>query len=351
MTEGEKKKEKRVITITFNQKIGVALIMSLEEYTPEECKLAWFQAEDYSLMEDECELTSEFLTKKKMLPPALCGRGLEGWTIEGEKTKDKHVGMAVELVWQAQLAQWTNKEEGGTKSDSDASIAKEYEQITIPCHQAAHLVGLEDEKQVKRYLAPIKNMEKTRQKMQSLLAKNQKHANANANTETTMGKMKTPPLKPAIRKQPPKSTSRQKTRSGSPDSKSTSPITAKKKGGLDLLDKIERRIDENATMRSGGKSMSQMGTINIGSTVAPSSPNGSKSSSVSSASGKSYKKIDFRNPKRAHGVPLSPQGSVHSSGEFSSGSRRHFASHQSVCSTEDGSVRRRMLKAAAPLTL
>ena len=345
MTDGESQKaSKRAITITFNQKIGVALIMSLEEYTPEECKLAWFQKDDYSQMEDECEFTSKFLENKKMLPPALCGRGLECWTSEGEKLKDKHVGMAVELVWQAQLAQWTNKgDEGGEEgNESDVCIAQEYVQITVPCHEAAHLIGLNDEKEVKRYLAPIKNMEKSRQKMQSRLAKS-----ANASNTTDI-----PGLKPAIRK-PTKTSSRSPkppTRSKSPEthaSSTGSPIPPKSKGP-DLLEKIGRRIEENASVRSSrslAKSITSLCSIDDDT---PTSPGAGSIKST-----KSYKKIDFRKPKRTNGIPLSPQGSVHSSGEFSSGSRRAFASHQSVCSEDGsvGSVRRRMLKAAAPLTL
>jgi hypothetical protein len=330
--------------ITFNQKIGVALIMSLEEFTPEECKLAWFQAEEYTQMEAECEFTSEFLQNKKMLPPALCGRGLECWTLEGEKVKDKNISMAVELVWQAQLAQWTDKEKEA--STSDVFIAQEYEQVTVPCHAAAHMVGLNDEKEVKRYLAPIKNMEKTRQKMQSLLAKNHKHANITSNVPvlkpaiSTSNKIKTPKTTAASRKV----ASAAASTSGS-NSIAASLSGTKKKGGLDLLDKIERRIAEGPALRIGSKSLSQINS----SGVAPSSP----TRSVKSArSARSARKIDFRT-KGKTGVPLSPAGSVHSSGEFSSGSRRHFSSHQSVCSSDgdEGSIRRRMLKATSSLQL
>lgn len=327
MTEGgENKKERR--GIKFNPKIGVALIMSLEEYTPEECVMAWFQADEYGKMEDECEFTSDFLQNKKMLPPALCGRGLECWTVEGEDSKDKHVSLAVELVWQAQLKQWKNK---GEYEGMDF-IRQEYEEITVPCHEAAHTVGLKDELEVKRYLAPIKNMEKTRKKMQSLLSKNHKHGGgANNNNDDATG---VPKLKPAIitssKNKTPKQTSR-KARSASPDSCMPSPVR-KKMGGLDLLDKIERRLTaEPNTPKSGSKGLSN------------------NSCGVAASPDRSVKKIVFR-PKGRSKVPLSPVGSLHGAGEFSSGSRRHFASQKSVC-TEDGSVRRRMLKATSTLKL
>jgi hypothetical protein len=297
----EPKLKPRKRTIVFNQKIGVALVMSLAEYTDEEADRTWYNVEEYAEMEDECDFTSELLENpSKPLPKQLCARGLECWTLEGEQSKEHNVGEAIELVWQAQLAQWKNK------GDGQEFIREQYLQITEPCHAAAHEVGMRDEAEVKKYLASTRAMEKSRRKV----AKATKHTRPDE-----------PKLKGILKKE-------KKKKESTASKKLKSPKTPKTPGRRSKL-----TVGKTPKASGGGRVIKASGI------QAPSSPG---KSVVSSASSTGSRKIARSRAK----VPHSPTGSVHSASEFSTGSRRKYSSHASVCSDDSSlnSLKRRMLK-------
>lgn len=301
--EPELKVRKR--TIVFNQKIGVALVMSLAEYTDEEADRTWYNVEEYAEMEDECDFTSELLENPtKPLPKQLCARGLECWTLEGEQSKEHNVGEAIELVWQAQLAQWKNK------GDGQEFIREQYLQISEPCHAAAHEVGVRDEAEIKKYVASTKAMEKSRKKV----AKATKHT-----------RPEEPKPKGILKKE-------KKKKESSKSKSIKSPKTPKTPGR-------RSKLTVGKTPKASGSGRVVRAATGSGPQGVPLSP---AKSTVSSASSTGSRKIQRSKAK----VPHSPTGSVHSASEFSNGSRRKYSSHASVCSDDSSlnSLKRRMLK-------
>ena len=146
-------------SITFKKTVAVLTIPNLDTYTIQEKEQAWFAADDYGQMEDECDLTAELLDRRKPLWPGQCPRGLEAWTTEGEQRKEGHVQLALDIVWQAQLEQW--------KASSDIHecwefIRSRYLAVTVPCQNLANKRANVDEQEVQGYLSGVRNVEKNR---------------------------------------------------------------------------------------------------------------------------------------------------------------------------------------------
>ena len=180
-TSGKKKSKSKKSSkstkrrVKFSNEVACQFIMMLDEYTEDELFGSWYTPEEYADMENECDTTAtEFLDTKKPLPPHLCGRGLECWTLEGEKVKEQNVATGMDYVWDAQLEHWNKHPPGESKSSKDEinksleNIAKSYLGISVPCHEAASEVGKQDEKAVQSYLTVARSIEQTRKKMQSI---------------------------------------------------------------------------------------------------------------------------------------------------------------------------------------
>ena len=161
--------------VKFSNEVACQFIMTLDEYTEDELTGSWYTPDEYGEMENECDTTAtDFLDHKKPLPPHLCGRGLECWTLEGEKVKEQNVATGMDYVWDAQLEHWNKYPPGETKSSKDeinnslANIATSYLPISRPCHEAASQVGKQDEKAVQSYLTVARSIEQTRRRVQAI---------------------------------------------------------------------------------------------------------------------------------------------------------------------------------------
>jgi hypothetical protein len=353
------------------------VIPNLSYYTEQEKNDAWYKGEEYALMEDECDLTSEFMDSKKPLWPGFCGRGLESWTMEGEQRKERHVQLAIDIVWQAQLDQWR---QSSNTDECWEFIRSQYVQISKPCLRLAAQMARQDEDDIQSYLSSVRALEKSRRKMMGIrtgtrssgvrggtMSSSSHHGTRRAKMGRTasdsgnLSPAKASPRRTLSDKCSPPDFSRPTVRpilKGSPD------VFNLSAGSLDTTEKATSKT--GGTTTAPGKSRNKSTTT--GNPSAKSStrqfnnidqqqPDGGDDQSRSShhvgGGGNAKKKIEFKaGSKSKTKIPTSPVGSLCSSyagtEDSSSTMRRMRSSHMSVASDE--SSRRRMLRATVPKT-
>ena len=189
----------------WNNSVRVKVIHNLGNYTPQEKIDSWFQADDYSMMEDECELTSihmdeiEFERKKSIqeeknskyhkraLPAGFCERGLESWTMQGEELKEQQVQLVIDTVWQAQIDAWEflgdhptpATETKDTNDNSENAIHNEcwefIRERASAVSRASQLraweIAIQDEQAVDSYLNSLRSLEHSRKRITRMLGR------------------------------------------------------------------------------------------------------------------------------------------------------------------------------------
>jgi hypothetical protein len=352
--------------LQWKKSVRVNVIPNLSYFSQQEKLLTWYQPEEYSLMEDECDLTSECMDAKKPLWPGFCGRGLESWTLEGEQRKEQHVQLAIDIVWQAQLDQWR---QASNTDECWEFIRSQYLQVSKPCLRLAKETAESDERDVQAYLSSVRALERSRRKMLGIRGRSTttgskrviRRGRINRTISDTSGyvvsspnddddheerisprrslsdvrsprrslsDMPSTPTRPILRSamkpdwdQTPKSGSRK--------------VKSRSAGGIDTI----RMVSEDTTLE--GSNEDDDDETDGSSTLA--------SSIVEAYSKKkklANKKIEFK-PKSKTKVPTSPVGSVAKSVDTSDSNSmiRRMRSHLSVAS--DDSTRRRMMRTAA----
>ncbi|KAG7344592.1 hypothetical protein IV203_022600 [Nitzschia inconspicua] len=151
--------------VQWKKSVRVNVIPNLSYFSTQEKLLTWYTADEYSLMEDECDLTSECLDARKPLWPGFCARGLESWTLDGEQRKEQHVQLAIDIVWQAQLDQWR---QASNTDECWEFIRSQYLQVSKQCLKLAAQLAQADEREIQPYLSSVKALEKSRRKMLGL---------------------------------------------------------------------------------------------------------------------------------------------------------------------------------------
>ncbi|CAJ1970415.1 unnamed protein product [Cylindrotheca closterium] len=135
--------------VFFNKSVYVNTIPNLETFKRQEIDAVWFTPDEYASMEQECDETAAILDANRPLSAALCPRGLEAWTTDGELNKEANVQEAIESVWQAQLEQWQMAQD---TNECWEFIRGEYLPTSERCHQDAHHTALRDEEAIQSYL-------------------------------------------------------------------------------------------------------------------------------------------------------------------------------------------------------
>jgi hypothetical protein len=352
---GEKsrsRKPSKKRNIKFKGMVAVNIIPNLDTYTPDECAAVWFAADEYGGMEDECDLTSEFLEHNKPLWPGYCGRGLEAWTTAGEQSKERHVQLAVDIVWQGQLEQWKAAKD---TNECWEFIRARYVQISKPCHRLAHKRGLADEHEVQSYLASVRSLDKNRRRMLGIHSKGKSgarvvHRSSSDNisspkqTPKSVGRKKigrtvSEKSPPSFKSSPFKSPSKTPRSSRPHLSGGSLPGGVLKAASCYVSSDTEQEEDE-----SHRKTPRVRGDKGSSSSSSSSKNNTKKSSSddASQGSSKNTRKIVFQAKSKAR-IPTSPVASLCSESDSTSTARR-MRSHMSVASED--STRRRMLRTA-----
>jgi len=190
-----RQRQRRRKKIHWNKNIRVKIIHNLQNYTRQERRDTWYSANEYSRMEDECELTSILMDEimdrelksglfgskngkpKISLPSGFCDRGLESWTIRGEELKETRVQRVIDTVWQAQIDAWKLLDK--IYSSSKAKTIDDYTNEKIHnecwdfirrksvkasalCSVVAERLASKDEKAIIPYLNAVRSLERSR---------------------------------------------------------------------------------------------------------------------------------------------------------------------------------------------
>jgi hypothetical protein len=339
------RKSSKKRSIKFKGMVAVNIIPNLDTYTPDECAAVWFAADDYGNMEDECDLTSEFLEHNKPLWPGYCGRGLEAWTTAGEQSKERHVQLAVDIVWQGQLEQWKAAKD---TNECWEFIRARYVQISKPCHRLAHKRGLADEHEIQGYLAGVRSVDKNRRRMLGITSKGKSGARViqRSTSDSCPSPKQTPKgagrkkigrtvsekSPPSFNKSPFKSPTKTPRSSRPQFAGGSLPGSSMKAASCYVSSDNEEEDDwhKKTPKVRGGK----------GSASSKSKKSSSDDASQASSPAKNTRKIVFQAKSKAR-IPTSPVASMCSESDSASTARRQ-RSHMSVASED--STRRRMLR-------
>ena len=141
-------------SVHFDQSVKVATIPHMNDFTEEEVSLVWYTPEEYEQTRSSCMKIVRRMNKKAndshskpdstsspSLKSAMCTRGLEGLSkVRGTTRRIRRLAAA-----DAVLTEQSFQIEDG-HSDPDF-LSRLYQQISAPCQQEAHMVGLQDEKE------------------------------------------------------------------------------------------------------------------------------------------------------------------------------------------------------------
>ncbi|KAG7370507.1 hypothetical protein IV203_019077 [Nitzschia inconspicua] len=166
--------------VQWKKSVRVNVIPNLSYFSTQEKLLTWYTADEYSLMEDECDLTSECLDARKPLWPGFCARGLESWTLDGEQRKEQHVQLAIDIVWQAQLDQWR---QASNTDECWEFIRSQYLQVSKQCLKLANQLAQADEREIQPYLSSVKALEKSRRKMLGLRSRSSSRGGSSSSSK------------------------------------------------------------------------------------------------------------------------------------------------------------------------
>jgi len=199
--------------LQWKSSVRVKIINNLTNYTDQEKLDSWYWPDEYSMMEDECELTSIYMDEiaferenviqeeddgniyERHLPDGFCERGLESWTMQGEEMKEQQVQLVIDTVWQAQIDAWEFL--GNHPSKSTLTKAKD-DTIHDDCwefiRERAHAVSRNsllrawefarmDEQAVDAYLSSVRSLEQSRRRISRMLGG--KHSSSRSITRSS----------------------------------------------------------------------------------------------------------------------------------------------------------------------
>lgn len=137
MTELSKK------SLHFAPKIKVNLIPLVFDYSEEEKQSCWYTAIEIRTIKAECAATVRKVIEeqKHLNADTECFRGLEYRTPDGMRKRIWNKQTALDAVLDRQDILWKLD-----KTDEGKSIALAYRKYSVSCQEAAHQLGLEDER-------------------------------------------------------------------------------------------------------------------------------------------------------------------------------------------------------------
>ena len=108
------------------------------EYTFEEKRNTWYNLDDLEQIKKERRSTIKRMNKGSKLKKGQYTRGLEAYTREGSKIRQKIIAESIAAV---KIEQSNQKVQNGMNT---GQIAQAYETYSLPCQLAAHELGLSD---------------------------------------------------------------------------------------------------------------------------------------------------------------------------------------------------------------
>lgn len=202
----------------WNNSVRVKVIHNLSNYSQEEKLDAWYWPDEYSMMEDECELTSIYMDEiaferentiqeetdsniyERHLPGDFCERGLESWTMQGEELKELQVQLVIDTVWQAQIDAWeflgNHSSRTNETKDKDEEIRDECWEfirerstaVSRTSQLRARQIAMMDEHSIESYLNSVRSLEQSRRRITKMLGGN--HASSRSLTKSSQALIK-----------------------------------------------------------------------------------------------------------------------------------------------------------------
>ena len=118
----------------------------MKELPEEDIAATWYTQQDFENIKKSIITTIRLMMAKKPIEMDQCTRGLEFRTPAGAKLRKTNKVKALTAVWNEQVAQW--KED---RTDDEA-ISFAYQQEIQECRTFALRLGLQDEKEARRFL-------------------------------------------------------------------------------------------------------------------------------------------------------------------------------------------------------
>ena len=131
-------------SVSFKPNVVVYPTKHINDYTEEEIRICWYNEQEERVITSDCMSIIKAMVKdeeQSISSTSDCIRGLEYRTPEGQKRRMSNKFCAMDAVLDEHEMQWQDN-----KNDVD-ELRKIYSTYSAPSHDAAHLIGLEDERQ------------------------------------------------------------------------------------------------------------------------------------------------------------------------------------------------------------
>jgi hypothetical protein len=140
--------EQEEFRVSFSEEIHVRSTISCKDYTTEEIQACWYTGEENQRIHRHCNKEIRKMDEgSELKDKKYCSRGLEGHTTIGTATKEENRWLAINAVLDEQMVQW----EEGTFDEN--AIAEIYYIASSSCQVRASIVGLQDHRETKAYVA------------------------------------------------------------------------------------------------------------------------------------------------------------------------------------------------------
>lgn len=126
-------------SVAFHPTVEVRVINHRDDASED----LWYNHDDLRKVKEDCAVTIKMIVDQKPLDMNThCARGLEHRTPSGAHRRSRNKVTALDAVMEAQGAPWE------MHKAEPALIAAAYQQHTVACLEAAHQLGLRDERVV-----------------------------------------------------------------------------------------------------------------------------------------------------------------------------------------------------------
>jgi hypothetical protein len=131
-------------SVSFGPQVAVYFTLHLNDFSDREVKATWYKRDDIATIKAECTATVTMILKAQPLRTDLyCARGLEFRTPRGLQRRQANKRNAIDVVLDEQDRQIDQNIHDAKK------LATVYHQVSVRCHEAAHQLGLHDERFVR----------------------------------------------------------------------------------------------------------------------------------------------------------------------------------------------------------
>lgn len=134
-------------SVHFAAQIKVNIIPRVYDYSEEEIKQSWYTANEIGTIKAECAATVRKVVEYKYFDTEKeCCRGLEYRTPDGARKRIRNKLRALEAVFTRQESLW--KFDKTDQEEESTIIALAYRKYSVSCQEAAHKLGVEDERYI-----------------------------------------------------------------------------------------------------------------------------------------------------------------------------------------------------------